>query len=95
MTSQTIQNIGLLTDIAGALLLFISTEKLNGVVVHLMNHYQLNNTEEINGRPQPKLKYELLPKFAEQKNVANVFSKLGLLLLVFGFILQIVSNNIK
>lgn len=92
MSSQAWQIFGLLSDIAGALFLFISTEKLNKIVVHLIEHYQRNNTEEIDGYPQPKFKYELLPKFAAEKNVSNFFSKLGLFLLVLGFLLQLISS---
>ncbi len=83
------QNIGLVLDIIGAGMLFISTEKLNRVIVDLLKHYQLNSS----GFDRDKIKVEQIKKFDEAKNVSAFFAYLGVGLLIVGFVLQLIAAN--
>ena len=91
MSANTFQILGLLIDIIGVCFIFTSTEKLNKVVVDLLKHYQLNSS----GFDREKISIEKIQKFDEAKNVSNFFAKVGLVLLILGFVLQLVSTILQ
>lgn len=85
------QTIGLIADIFGASLLFLSTEKLNKVVIDLLKHYQHNSS----GFDRKKISVEKIQKFDEARNVSNFCAKAGLILIIVGFFLQLVSTILQ
>lgn len=82
-----LQIIGLILDIIGALMLFIGTEILNKAMLSLLDYLQIS----VGSIGMDIAKFEFSDNIIKRKKLANRWTKIGLLLLVLGFIFQLIA----
>ncbi len=81
------QIFGLILDIFGALLLFAGTERLNKAMLSLLDYLQIS----VGTIGMDIAKFEFSDNIIKQKKIANKLTRFGLLMLVIGFVLQLIS----
>lgn len=89
--------IGLIADIIGAVMLFIGTEIINKAVTKILNSLSMNQGRNLNnggllGYLGGVFELHALEK---SKKESNIWSRIGLLLIIMGFFLQFMGTIIK
>jgi hypothetical protein len=81
------QVIGLISDIIGAVLLFYSTEIMNRILIQLITYVASSNTKVARSS-------KVVGIITADKKKATNYSRWGLILLVLGFLLQLLGTVI-
>jgi ascorbate-specific PTS system EIIC-type component UlaA len=81
------QTTGLILDIVGAVLLFVGTEVISGVLLKVIDHFK----KGYGTYSAEKIPIALLAELSAKKDLSKLFTFFGLAFLVTGFLLQLFS----
>jgi hypothetical protein len=78
---------GLILDIIGVIILFIASDKLNNSISEIVE----KSSKAIGFWQDNPLDEKLFTNLNKAKNISNKLNKFGLILLIVGFLLQLIS----